>query len=58
MPSENALRIETTGLDEFQQQLLAKKYKYSRPGIEEKPWGTREMTIADRFGNALSFVGV
>jgi uncharacterized glyoxalase superfamily protein PhnB len=49
------LRIEVTGLDEYQQQLLAKRYKNSRPGIEEKPWGTREMTIADPFGNSLSF---
>lgn len=52
------LRIEIAGLNEFQQQLLAKKYKYSRPDIEEKPRGTREMTIGDPFGNALSFVGV
>jgi uncharacterized glyoxalase superfamily protein PhnB len=49
------LRIETGGLDEYQQELLAKKYKFSRPDIEEKPWGTREMTISDPFGNALSF---
>jgi uncharacterized glyoxalase superfamily protein PhnB len=49
------LRIETTGVDEFQQQLLAKKYKHARPGIEDTPWGTREMTIADPFGNSLTF---
>ena len=49
------LRIETTGLDELQQQLLAKNYKYSRPCSENTPWGTREMTIADPFGNALTF---
>jgi uncharacterized glyoxalase superfamily protein PhnB len=49
------LRIETTGLDEYRNELLAKKYKYSRPGIEETPWGTREMTIGDPFGNALTF---
>lgn len=52
------LRIESTGLDEFQQQLLAKQYKCSRSGIEDTPWGTREMTIGDPFGNALSFVDV
>lgn len=52
------LRIETTGVDEFQQQLLAKKYKHSRPCSDETAWGTREMTIADPFGNALTFVGV
>ncbi len=50
-----ALRIDTDELDAFQQQLLAKRYKYARPGIIDKPWGTREMTIADPFGNKLTF---
>ena len=49
------LRIETRGLDEYQQSLLAKQYKHSRPGIEEQPWGTRDMTISDPFGNAITF---
>ena len=49
------LRIESTGLDEYRKELLAKKYKYSRPGIEEMPWGTCEMTIGDPFGNKLTF---
>src|SRR3990172_942055 len=48
-------RIETAGLDEFQQQLLAKKYKNARPGIEDTPWGTREMMIADPFGHRPTF---
>jgi uncharacterized glyoxalase superfamily protein PhnB len=51
------LRIETDGVDDYQQELLAKKYKHSRPCSEDTPWGTREMTIADPFGNSLSFVG-
>ena len=50
------LRIETTDVDEFQQQLLAKEYKHARPGIEDTPWGTREMCISDPFGNSLTFV--
>jgi catechol 2,3-dioxygenase-like lactoylglutathione lyase family enzyme len=49
------LRIETTGLEEFQQQLIAKKYKNARPCIEDTPWNTREMTIVDPFGNWLTF---
>jgi uncharacterized glyoxalase superfamily protein PhnB len=49
------LRVEIDGLDEYQQLLLAKQYKNARPGIEETPWGTREMTISDPFGNAISF---
>ena len=50
-----SLRIEASDLDAYQAQLLAKQYKYSRPGIGEMPWGTREMCIADPFGNRLTF---
>jgi uncharacterized glyoxalase superfamily protein PhnB len=49
------VRIEIEGLDEYQQQLLAKQYKHSRPCSEDTPWGTREMTISDPSGNALTF---
>ncbi|MGI9179678.1 MAG: glyoxalase superfamily protein [Longimicrobiaceae bacterium] len=50
-----AVRIETDELDAFHQQLLAARYKYARPGVEQTPWGTREMSIADPFGNRLTF---
>lgn len=50
-----ALRIETTGLDAFQKTLLAKQYRYARPDIEETPWGSRDMSIRDPFGNRLTF---
>jgi uncharacterized glyoxalase superfamily protein PhnB len=49
------LRIQIDELDEFQQALLAKKYKNARPGIQDQEWGTREMTISDPFGNKLTF---
>ena len=49
-----AVRIETTGLQEFQQELVAKRYKNARPGIGKPPWG-EEMCIADPFGNRLIF---
>jgi hypothetical protein len=29
---------------------------YARPGIEETPWGTREMKIVDPFFNRVIFV--
>ena len=50
-----AVRIATDELDAFHQQLLAARYKYARPGVEQTPWGTREMSIADPFGNRLTF---
>ena len=50
-----AIRIETNEPETFQKQLLAKNYKYARPGIEQMPWGTSDMSIADPFGNRLTF---
>jgi uncharacterized glyoxalase superfamily protein PhnB len=50
-----ALRIETNELDEFQRELLAKQYKYARPAINETPWGSRDMSLCDPFGNKLTF---
>lgn len=50
-----ALRIPADELDSFQRELLNKQYKYSRPEIQETPWGTREMSIRDPFGNRLVF---
>ena len=51
-----AVRIETTEVDAFQQQLSGKKYKYANPGApQETPWGTRELGIRDPFGNKLIF---
>jgi hypothetical protein len=51
----SAVRIETTDVEGMNRALLAKNYRYARPGVESTPWGTREMTIADPFGNRLIF---
>jgi catechol 2,3-dioxygenase-like lactoylglutathione lyase family enzyme len=45
-----------TGIDAFQAELLAKRYRYARPGVEPTPWGARMMEIADPFGNRLRFM--
>jgi catechol 2,3-dioxygenase-like lactoylglutathione lyase family enzyme len=50
-----ALRIDAPELDAFHLELTAKRYKYARPGIEKMPWGTRDMSIKDPFGNRLTF---
>ncbi|MHC4390971.1 MAG: glyoxalase superfamily protein [Planctomycetota bacterium] len=51
-----SLSIKMSGLDEYQQALLAKQYGYSRPGTPEKTeWGTREISIGDPFGNRITF---
>jgi uncharacterized glyoxalase superfamily protein PhnB len=50
-----AIRIETSDLDAFHTELASKHYKYARPGIEDMPWGTRDMSVKDPFGNRLTF---
>jgi hypothetical protein len=50
-----AVRIEVGNIELFHTTLLAKEYKYSRPGIEETPWNTKELCIHDPFGNRLIF---
>jgi uncharacterized glyoxalase superfamily protein PhnB len=50
-----AMRIETSDLDALQAELMKRQYKYARPGIETMPWGTRDMSVKDPFGNRLTF---
>ena len=50
-----AIRIETNELESFHRQLVAKEYTYARPRIEETPWGSRDMSVDDPFGNRLTF---
>ena len=49
------IRVETSGLDALHAELIAKRYRYGRPGIEETPWGARELTVHDPFGNRITF---
>lgn len=50
-----ALRIETENLEKYHELLINKDYKYARPGIQEMPWGSKDMSIGDPFGNKLIF---
>jgi uncharacterized glyoxalase superfamily protein PhnB len=50
------VRIACTDVDAWCAHLNAKMYENARPGVEEMPWGTREMRITDPFSNRLSFV--
>jgi catechol 2,3-dioxygenase-like lactoylglutathione lyase family enzyme len=47
--------VRTTGLDELHRELIARDYRYMRPGIEPTPWGARLMEVGDPFGNRLRF---
>ena len=51
-----AVRISAGDVEQLGKTLAAKDYKYAKPGACEKsPWGTIELTIADPFGNKLTF---
>lgn len=51
----SAVRIDVGDIDAFHARVTAKPYKYYRPGIEEMPWGTREMRVIDPAFNRLVF---
>lgn len=51
----SAIRIATSDVDAYQAELIAKEYKHARPGVNEVPWGGREMSITDPSGNRLTF---
>jgi len=49
------VRIEVDDIDAYCIELLAKKYRYSRPDVQNTEWKTRETTVRDPFGNQLTF---
>lgn len=51
----SGVRIQTSDVPAYSQHLKDKKYKHSNPGYETMPWNSIEMTIADPFGNKLTF---
>jgi len=50
------LRIETTGVEAYQKQLIEKNYSYNKPGLKEDWNGKPSVTVLDPFGNQLTFV--
>ena len=50
-----AMRIETGDVDALHAELTAKQFKYARPEVQDMPWGSRDMSLRDPFGNRLTF---
>ena len=50
-----AFRIRTDAVAGLHQRLSQAKYRHARPGLEDTPWGTREVRVTDPFGNRLVF---
>ncbi|MDD9965776.1 MAG: glyoxalase superfamily protein, partial [Myxococcales bacterium] len=52
-----AIRIRIEDLSDYCEVLRDKDYKYVSPGApEERPWGGKELSIQDPFGNRLTLV--
>ena len=47
--------VNLTGIKALHAELIAKNYKYNRPGLEETPYGATVMHAIDPFGNRLRF---
>jgi uncharacterized glyoxalase superfamily protein PhnB len=50
-----SMRIEVGDVDGLCAELLAKDYRHARPKVQLMPWGTRDFTVTDPFGNRLTF---
>jgi len=49
------VRVEMTGIRELHRELIGKKYKNNRPGLDHPPWGWVEMTVVDPAHNRITF---
>jgi catechol 2,3-dioxygenase-like lactoylglutathione lyase family enzyme len=47
--------VYTTGVRALQRELIEKKYRYNRPGLNEQEWGMTEVTVTDPFNNRITF---
>lgn len=50
-----SMRIEVSDIDALQAELAAKASRHARPSVQLQPWGTRDMSVTDPFGNRLTF---
>jgi uncharacterized glyoxalase superfamily protein PhnB len=50
-----SMRIEVSDIDALAAELDARPHPRMRPSVETMPWGTRDMTVTDPFGNRLTF---
>ena len=49
------VRVNCTGVAALQAELVAKRYKNNRPGLERPEWGGLECTVIDPVGNRITF---
>ena len=51
----SAMRVLADDLDKLHEELHSRNYPYVNPEIEDMPWGTRDLTVKDPFGNRITF---
>lgn len=49
------IRIEMADVRDFHRELSGKPFHGVRPGVEDMPYGMRDMAVMDPFGNRLIF---
>lgn len=50
-----SMRIAVDDVNTLCAELQAKAYRHARPEVQDMPWGTRDFTVTDPFGNRLTF---
>ncbi len=50
-----AMRIAVDDVDALATELMGKHASHNRPQVHTQPWGTRDFTVTDPFGNRLTF---
>jgi uncharacterized glyoxalase superfamily protein PhnB len=50
-----SMRIQVGDVDALCAELAARAYPHARPQVQAMPWGTRDFTVTDPFGNRLTF---
>ena len=53
--SGSAIYIDTVGISEFHEQLIASSTSFETPEVTVSPWNTKQLEIEDPFGNLLRF---
>ncbi|NKQ13631.1 glyoxalase superfamily protein [Pseudomonas sp. SST3] len=49
--------VNVSDLEAFYHEVTSRPYKYSKPAIEQAPWGDRCFTVTDPFSNRVLFNG-
>ena len=55
LPRASSCRVHLRGVDALHTALAPKGVVHPRGGLEDKPWGFREFTVLDPWGNAVVF---